>query len=59
MPGREWLFFFLLSLHETEKDVFKVRHFLSFARGGCLEVYYMHASPVLLFFIVLNLKHGT
>lgn len=59
MPGRELLFFFLLSLHETEKDIFKVKHFLSFAHRGCFEVHYTHASPVLLFFIVLNLEHGT
>lgn len=58
MPGREQLFF-LLSLHETEKDIFKVRYFLSLAHGGCFEVCYMHAAAVLLFFIVLNLQQGT
>lgn len=52
-------FFFLLSLHEMEKDIFKVRHFLSLAHGGCFEVCYMHSSVVLLFFIVLSLQHST
>lgn len=61
MPGRE-LLFFLSSLHETEKAIFKVRNFLSFAHCGCFEVYYMHAFPVLLlglFFIVIILKCST
>lgn len=54
MPGRELIFFFFLSLYETEKAIFKVRNFLSFAHSGCFEVHYMHAFPVLqpgLFFI--------
>lgn len=51
-------FFSMLSLHETE-EIFKVKPFLSFALGGCLEVYYIQASPVFLFLIVLNPKHST
>lgn len=58
----ERITFFLSSLHETEKAIFKVRNFLCFAYCGCFEVYYMHAFPVLLlglFFIVIILKCGT